>query len=297
MKNDFRSGFVTVVGRPNVGKSTLINQLIGEKVLIMSDKPQTTRNKIKAVYTDDKAQIIFIDTPGIHKGKNKLSKFMSSEISEAMQEMDTLVFMTDGKNKLGPGDKYIIDLIKGIKTPKIALINKSDIYKDNEAVEIELEEMGIFDSVIRISATSGKNLEQVKNFIKDQLPEGPLYFPEDYMTDRPEWFVISEIIREKSMQLLHDEIPHGIGILIEKIEKRSNKEMIDVYGVILCEKKTHKGMIIGKSGMKLQEIGKRSRQDIERLLGSKVYLNLWVKVSENWRDNEKMLRELGYKSW
>lgn len=293
----FKSGFVTVVGRPNVGKSTLINYMVGEKILIMSDKPQTTRNKIKAVVTDEESQIVFIDTPGIHKAKNKLGNFMASEITEAMGEMDVLVFMTDEKNKLGPGDKYIIEQIQDFKMPKIALINKSDIYQDNLSVETEITEMGLFDKVLRISATGGMNVQEVVAFIKDNIEEGPQYFPEDYITDRPEWFVISELIREKALQFLQDEIPHGVGVLIEKIEQRGNKDMMDVYAVIMCEKKSHKGMIIGKEGSKLREIGESARLDIERLLGTKVYLKLWVKISKNWRDDERILRELGYKSW
>ncbi|MDP3386955.1 MAG: GTPase Era [Eubacteriales bacterium] len=293
----FKSGFVTVVGRPNVGKSTLINYMVGEKILIMSDKPQTTRNKIKAVVTDAESQIVFIDTPGIHKAKNKLGNFMASEINEAMGEMDVLIFMTDEKNKLGPGDKYVIEHIKDFKMPKIALINKSDIYKDNLSVEAEIAELGLFDKVLRISATAGMNVQEVVAFIKDNIEEGPQYFPEDYITDRPEWFVISELIREKALQFLQDEIPHGVGVLIEKIEQRENKDMMDVYAVIMCEKKSHKGMIIGKEGSKLREIGENARLDIERLLGTKVYLKLWVKISKNWRDDERILRELGYKSW
>ncbi len=293
----FKSGFVTVVGRPNVGKSTLINYMVGEKILIMSDKPQTTRNKIKAVVTDEDSQIVFIDTPGIHKAKNKLGNFMASEINEAMGEMDVLIFMTDEKNKLGPGDKYIIEQIQDFKMPKIAVINKSDIYKDNLSVEAEITEMDLFDKVLRISATAGMNVQEVVSFIKDNIEEGPQYFPEDYITDRPEWFVISELIREKALQFLQDEIPHGVGVLIEKIEQRENKDMMDVYAVIMCEKKSHKGMIIGKEGSKLREIGENARLDIERLLGTKVYLKLWVKISKNWRDDERILRELGYKSW
>ncbi|HBH13471.1 MAG: GTPase Era [Clostridiales bacterium 38_11] len=293
----FKSGFATVVGRPNVGKSTLINYMVGEKILIMSDKPQTTRNKIKAVVTDEESQIVFIDTPGIHKAKNKLGNFMASEINEAMGEMDVLIFMTDEKNKLGPGDKYIIEQIQDFKMPKIALVNKSDIYKDNLSVEAEITEMDIFDKVLRISATGGMNVQEVVAFIKNNIEEGPQYFPEDYITDRPEWFVISELIREKALQFLQDEIPHGVGVLIEKIEQRENKDMMDVFAVIMCEKKSHKGMIIGKEGSKLREIGESARMDIERLLGTKVYLKLWVKISKNWRDDERILRELGYKSW
>jgi len=222
---------------------------------------------------------------------------MASEISEALEEMDVLIFITDEKNKLGPGDKYIIDKIKDLNLPKIALINKSDIYKDNLSVEEEIREFKIFDQVTRIAAVTGQNIEAAMSFVKAQLKEGPQYFPTDYITDRPEWFVISELIREKALHLLEDELPHGVGVAIEKIEKRDNKELIDVYAVIMCEKKSHKGMIIGKNGAKLHEIGKRARTDIERLLGSQVYLNLWVKISPNWRDNEKMLKELGYKNW
>jgi GTP-binding protein Era len=295
--SEFKSGFVTVVGRPNVGKSTLINYMVGEKVMIMSDKPQTTRNKIRAVYTDKEAQIVFIDTPGIHKGKSKLSNFMKSEIDGALEEMDVLLFITDEKNKLGPGDKYIIEKVKEMAIPKIALVNKSDMYKDNLSVEEEIREMNVFSDVIRISATTGKNIDRIVSFIKETINEGPQYFPEDYMTDRPEWFVISELIREKALLTLEDEVPHGVGVMIEKIEERKNKNMIDVYAVILCERKSHKGIIIGKGGSKLSTIGRKARLDIERLLGTKVYLNLWVKVNKDWRDNERMLKELGYKSW
>lgn len=295
--SEFKSGFVTVVGRPNVGKSTLINYMVGEKVMIMSDKPQTTRNKIRAVYTDKEAQIVFIDTPGIHKGKSKLSNFMKSEIDGALEEMDVLIFITDEKNKLGPGDKYIIEKVREMAIPKIALVNKSDMYKDNLSVEEEIREMNVFSDVIRISATTGKNIDRVVSFIKESINEGPQYFPEDYMTDRPEWFVISELIREKALLTLEDEVPHGVGVMIEKIEERKNKNMIDVYAVILCERNSHKGIIIGKGGSKLSTIGRKARIDIERLLGTKVYLNLWVKVNKDWRDNERMLKELGYKSW
>ena len=295
--SEFKSGFVTVVGRPNVGKSTLINYMVGEKVVIMSDKPQTTRNKIRAVYTDKEAQIVFIDTPGIHKGKSKLSNFMKSEIDGALEDMDVLIFITDEKNKLGPGDKYIIEKVKDMAIPKIALVNKSDVYKDNFSVEIEIRAMNVFSDVIRISATTGKNVDRIVAFIKEKISEGPQYFPEDYITDRPEWFVISELIREKALLELEDEVPHGVGIMIEKIEERKNKNMIDVYAVILCERKSHKGIIIGKGGSKLTTIGRKARLDIEKLLGTKVYLNLWVKIDKNWRDNERTLKELGYKNW
>jgi GTP-binding protein Era len=295
--SEFKSGFVTVVGRPNVGKSTLINYMVGEKVVIMSDKPQTTRNKIRAVYTDKEAQIVFIDTPGIHKGNSKLSNFMKSEIDGALEDMDVLIFITDEKNKLGPGDKYIIEKVKDMAIPKIALVNKSDMYKDNFSVAEEIKEMNIFNDVIRISATTGKNIYRIVDFIKENISEGPQYFPEDYITDRPEWFVISELIREKALLELEDEVPHGVGIMIDKIEERKNKNMIDVYAVILCERKSHKGIIIGKGGSKLTTIGRKARLDIERLLGTKVYLNLWVKIDKNWRDNERTLKELGYKNW
>lgn len=293
----FKSGFVTIIGRPNVGKSTLMNSMIGEKIAIMSDKPQTTRNKIRTVFTDKEAQIIFIDTPGIHKPKNQLGKYMNVEVDAALSEMDLLIMITDECNDIGPGDKFIIEKIRDIKTKKILVINKIDKYKksDLDEIKIKFDEMKIFDNILLISALNNYGVSNLMDCIKSYLSEGPMYFPEDYITDRPERFIIAEIIREKALLYLQDEVPHGVAITIEQIQKRQGKELVDIKATILCEKKSHKSIIIGKNGRKLKGIGKSSRQDIENLLGSKVYLELWVKISKDWRDNNYILNSLGYK--
>ena len=293
----FKSGFTTIIGRPNVGKSTLMNSMIGEKIAIMSDKPQTTRNKILTVYTDKEAQIVFIDTPGIHKPKNQLGEFMNFEVDEAISEMDALIMITDECKIIGPGDKFIIDKIKNTKAHKILVINKIDKYTQNDLNKIEKEfrKYNVFDDIILISALKNIGIEKLINNIKMYLKEGPMYFPEDYLTDRPERFIVSEIIREKALHYLQEEVPHGIAVSIDQMKKRNNKDLVDIRATILCEKKSHKSIIIGKNGRKLKGIGKSARQDIEKLLGSQVYLELWVKISEDWRDNDYILKSLGYR--
>ena len=291
----YKSGFIAIVGRPNVGKSTLTNNLAGEKIAITSDKPQTTRNKINAVYTDNEAQFVFVDTPGIHKPKNKLGDFMSREIEGALESLDVLVFITDEKNKLGPGDRYIIENLRDIKAKKIALINKMDTGDRVENVIAEINEYGIFDEILRVSALKTEDVNYLKQMIKKMLPEGPKYYPEDYLTDRPLRFIAAEIIREKALNLLNQEVPHGVGVQIDKMQQRENSQLMEIFAVIHCEKKSHKGIIIGKNGEMLRKIGENSRREIENLLGTKVYLNLWVKVNKNWRDDERVLKELGYK--
>ncbi len=293
----FKSGFVSVIGRPNVGKSTIINNIIGEKVSIISDKPQTTRNKIQAVYTDEDSQIIFIDTPGIHKPKNKLGEYMGEEIDSSLEGMDLVIFMTDEKKSLGPGDRFIIEKIKGLKTPVIGLVNKIDIHKNFTFVELELKESGVFHKVFPISATQGMNINTLLDEIKNIMPEGPKYYPDDYITDRPERFIIAELIREKALNYLMQEVPHGVGVYIDKIEGSEDGNVINVNATIMCEKKSHKGMIIGKQGSMLKKIGTAARKDINKLLGSKTHLELWVKVKKDWRDDERILRELGYRDW
>ncbi len=293
----FKSGFTTIIGRPNVGKSTLMNSMIGEKIAIMSDKPQTTRNKILTVYTDKEAQIVFIDTPGIHKPKNQLGEFMNLEVDEAISEMDVLIMITDECKTIGPGDKFIIDKIKNAKSRKLLVINKIDKYDQSDITKMEEEfkKFKVFDDIILISALNNIGIKKLINSIKKYLQEGPMYFPEDYLTDRPERFIVSEIIREKALHYLQEEVPHGIAICIDQMKKRNNKDLVDIKATILCEKKSHKSIIIGKNGRKLKGIGKSARQDIEKLLGSQVYLELWVKVSEDWRDNNYILKSLGYR--
>ncbi len=292
----FKSGFETIIGRPNVGKSTLMNSMIGEKISIMSDKPQTTRNKIRTVYTDDEAQIIFLDTPGIHKPKNQLGEFMNAEVDSSIDGMDVLIMLTDEFNKVGPGDEFIIDKIKDLKVKKILVINKIDKFSQEAVVKIaqEFDKYKAFDDIMPMSALNNVGVDSLIKLIIKYLKPGPMYFPSDYITDRPERFVVSEIIREKALMYLNEEVPHGIAIEIEEMKERKNKNLVDIRANILCEKKSHKSIIIGKDGRKIKGIGKSAREDIERLLGSQVNLQLFVKISENWRDNNYLLRTLGY---
>ena len=292
----FKSGFVTIIGRPNVGKSTLMNNLIGEKISIMSDKPQTTRNKIMTVYTDDEAQIIFMDTPGIHKPKNQLGEFMNTEVDSALEEMDVLIMITDEFNKVGPGDEFIIEKIRGAKAKKILIINKIDKFDQEAALRIaaEFDKYKVFDDIIPMSALLNTGVDALLKLIVKYLKPGPMYFPEDFIPDRPERFVVSEIIREKALMYLEDEVPHGIAVEIEEMKERKNRNLVDIRANILCEKKSHKSIIIGKDGRKIKGIGKSAREDIERLLGSQVNLQLFVKISENWRDDNYRLKILGY---
>lgn len=293
----YKSGFVTAIGRPNVGKSTLLNHIIGEKIAIISDKPQTTRNKIQCVYSENDFQVVFIDTPGIHKPKNKLGDFMVKAAKETLNEVDVVLFLVDDSLKLGPGDKYILEDLKDIKTPKILVINKIDKISNEDVDKIisNYKEYDLFTDIITISALNGRGIDRLMSSIKKLLPEGPQYFPGDMITDQPERLIISEIIREKSLHYLDQEIPHGIAVDIDMINVREDKDIIDVRATIYCERDSHKGIIIGKNGRKLKGIGKKSREDIERLLGSQVYLDLWVKVNKNWRENDRMLKTLGYK--
>ncbi len=292
----FKSGFVTIIGRPNVGKSTLMNSMIGEKISIMSDKPQTTRNKIRTVYTDHEAQIIFMDTPGIHKPKNQLGEFMNTEVDSALDEMDVLIMITDEFNKIGPGDEFIIEKIKDIKSKKILIINKIDKFDQEAALRIaaEFEKYKVFDDIVPISALKNFGVDRLTKLIIKYLKPGPMYFPEDYITDRPERFIVAEIIREKALMYLQEEVPHGIAVEIEEMKERKGRDLVDIRASIMCEKKSHKSIIIGKDGRKIKGIGKSAREDIERLLGSQVNLQLFVKIQENWRDNNYLLRSLGY---
>lgn len=292
----FKSGFVTIIGRPNVGKSTLLNRIIGEKMAIISNKPQTTRNKIQCIYNEDNAQIVFIDTPGIHKPKNKLGEYMVSVSNEALDEVDVILFLVDESTHIGHGDEYILEQIKDIKTPKILCINKIDKLKGEQVQTIinNYESLNIFDQIVPISAQDGIGLVGLMDHIKKIIPEGPKYFPDDMITDQPERFIVSEIIREKTLQYLEEEVPHGVAVGIESMRKREDKDIIDINAVIYCERNSHKGIIIGKGGRKLKGIGKSAREDIERLLGSKVYLEIWVKVEKNWRDKERVIKYFGY---
>lgn len=294
---NFKSGFVTIVGRPNVGKSTLINNLIGEKLTIISDKPQTTRNQIRFIITGEDHQIIFIDTPGINKPKNKLGTFMLHEAESTFSEVDVILFLVECDTKAGKGDKYIIDRLKESKTPVILVINKIDLIKKEEifAVINEYKDLMDFDAIIPISALRGESVSSIVTEVKKYLPEGPKYFPDDMITDQPERQIVAELIREKILNLIRDEIPHGVAVEITTMKERSDKNIIDIGATIFCEKKSHKGIIIGKNGDMLKKIGSTSRIDIERLLGAKVFLELWVKIREDWRNSENMMKNFGFK--
>lgn len=292
-----RSGFVSIVGRPNVGKSTLLNAVLGEKIAITTSKPQTTRNTIRGIYTntEDEVQIVFIDTPGIHKPKTKLGEYMTDTAINTFKEVDALVLIVDDELSAGPGDKYILDLVKDADTPKILVINKIDVLGPDKFRRIyeEYDKLGIFKEIFGISALNGTHVERLVSAITELLDEGPMYFPADMVTDHPERFIVSEIIREKLLLYLNDEIPHGAAVEIETYKE--TPKLTKIGAVIYCEKKSHKGIIIGKDGKKLKGIGKDARIEIEGLLGTKVFLELWVKVKEHWRDSDIALSNFGYK--
>lgn len=293
----YKSGFVTVLGRPNVGKSTLLNQVIGEKISIISDKPQTTRNKILLIYTEESSQIIFIDTPGMQMPRNKLGEYMLKISKSTLDEVDVVTFMVDNSLEIGKMDSMIIEDLKLLSTPVVLLINKIDELKDEEVFQLidKYNSMGIFEEIIPISALNNINIDKYINALKKIIPEGPQYFPGDMITDQPERFIVSEIIREKALIGLEEEVPHGIYVSIDSMKKRENDDIVDVFANIFVEKKSHKGIVIGKNGKKLKQIGKYSRRDIETLLGSKVNLQLWVKVEKNWRERESKVKYFGYK--
>jgi len=296
----FKSGFVTIIGRPNVGKSTLLNGIIGEKIAIMSSKPQTTRHKITGVYNDDDRQIIFVDTPGIHRPKNKLGDYMVTSAKSAVDDVDVVILMVDHSTKIGPGDEYLLEFIEAAKVDVILAINKVDLISP-DAFKLIFEAYSQFSfikKVIGLSAVNGKGIPELIKAIKEDLPEGPAFYPTDHMTDQTERTIVGEIVREKVLMYIDDEIPHGVAVEVQSMKQRTNKDNIQIYDIevdIICEKTSHKGIIIGKEGRKLKGIGKSARQDIETLLQTKVNLQLFVKVREGWRDNTNFLKNLGYK--
>ena len=292
----FKSGFVSIVGRPNVGKSTLMNNVVGEKIAIMSDKPQTTRNTIQAVYTDEECQIVFLDTPGIHKPKNKLGEFMVKSATDAFKNVDLVLFVVDDSKKIGPGDRKIIEDLRGIKTPVILVLNKIDKLEESELFELMqlYSNEDLFKAIVPISALKGRNVNELLKVIGNYLQEGPKYFPDYMITDQPERVLVSELIREKVLHYLNDEVPHGVAVEVERMKSRQDKDIVDISAVIYCERDSHKGIIIGKNGRKLKGIGKSAREDMELLLGSKINLQLWVKVEENWRNLQNYITDFGY---
>jgi len=297
MNKPFKSGFVAIIGRPNVGKSTLLNQIIGQKVAIMSDKPQTTRNKIHGVYTKDELQIVFLDTPGIHKPQSKLGDYMSKVTESTFRDVDVVLFLVDVVEGIGAGDQFIMKQLQNINIPVILAMNKIDqVHPEALLPVIDLyRKMYNFAEMVPISARNGNNIGTLLEQIAKYLPSGPQYYPTDQITDHPEQFICAELIREKILHLTREEIPHSIAVFIESMHSDA-KGIAHISAVIYVERDSQKGIIIGKKGALLKEIGKRARQDIESLLGSKTYLELWVKVQKDWRNHERVLRELGFQN-
>ncbi|QFT89892.1 GTPase Era [Bacillus sp. THAF10] len=293
---NFKSGFVSIIGRPNVGKSTFLNRVIGQKIAIMSDKPQTTRNKIQGVYTEDNAQIVFIDTPGIHKPKHKLGDFMMKVAQNTLKEVDLVLFMVNAKEGLGRGDEFIIEKLKETSTPVYLVINKiDDIHPDELLPIIETyKSLFPFKEIVPISALQGNNVETLLEQIKGFLPVGPQYYPADQVTDHPERFIVAELIREKVLHLTREEVPHSIAVALDSMKKRNDKDIVDIQATVVVERDSQKGIVIGKQGKVLKEVGQKARADIEALLGSKVFLELWVKVQKDWRNKQSQLRDFGF---
>ena len=297
-RSGYKSGFISIIGRPNVGKSTFLNRVIGQKIAIMSDKPQTTRNKVQGVLTTDDSQMIFIDTPGIHKPKHKLGDFMLKVSKNTLREVDVIMFMVNAEQKLGKGDEFILEMLAGNPTPVFLVINKIDAIHPDELIGIieSYKERYDFAEIVPISALQGNNVENLLVTLEKYLPEGPQYYPADQVTDHPERFIISELIREKVLHLTREEIPHSIAVVIDKIRRdEENEDKIHVAATIIVERDSQKGIVIGKRGALLKEVGTRARKDIEMLLGSKVYLELWVKVQKDWRNKSTHLRDFGFR--
>ena len=296
MNDTFKSGFISIIGRTNVGKSTLMNRLIGEKIAIMSNKPQTTRNRIQTVLTTDTYQAVFIDTPGIHTPQNKLGVMMIKTANTTLNEVDIIFYLVEPHPIIGKNEATIIEKLKSVHTPIFLCINKIDSVSKEEIAETinKYKEELDFSEIIPISAYEGANIDALLKCIEKYLPEGPQFFPDDVLTDQPERQIVAELIREKALHLLDKEIPHGIAVEIDTMKSRKNGDIVDIEATIVCERDSHKRIIIGKQGAMIKEIGSKARYDMERLLGSKVYLTLWVKVKKNWRDSQFLLKNYGF---
>ena len=294
---NYKSGFVTLIGRPNVGKSTLMNQLIGQKIAITSDKPQTTRNRIQTVYTDERGQIIFLDTPGIHKAKNRLGEYMVNTAERTFGEVDLILWLVEPTTFMGAGERHIAEVLEKVKTPVVLVINKIDTVKKEELLKVIecYKDCHDFAEIIPVSALKGDNKDELTSLIYRYLPYGPMFYDEDTVTDQPERQIVAELIREKSLKLLSDEIPHGIAVVIDRMKERPNGNLIDIDATIICERDSHKGIIIGKQGAMLKKIGMQARVEIEDLLGVKTNLKLWVKVKKDWRDSDFLIKNFGYR--
>ena len=297
MKDNFKSGFVTIIGRPNVGKSALMNHLIGQKIAITSNKPQTTRNRIQTVYTDmERGQIVFLDTPGIHQAKNKLGEYMVNVAEHTLSEVDVILWLVEPSTFIGAGEQHIIKQLKKTKTPVILIINKVDTVEREKILEYIDAYRKVFDfaEIVPASALREQNLDTVVDVIFKYLPYGPMFYDEETVTDQPERAIVAEIIREKALHALDDEIPHGIAVYIDRMKERRGQNIIDIDATIVCERDSHKGIIIGKGGSMLKKIGSNARYEMERLLDTQVNLKLWVKVRKDWRDSELMMKNFGY---
>ena len=298
MKDNFKSGFVTIIGRPNVGKSTLMNHLIGQKIAITSNKPQTTRNRIQTVYTDmERGQIVFLDTPGIHQAKNKLGEYMVNVAEHTLSEVDVILWLVEPSTFIGAGEQHIIKQLKKTKTPVILIINKVDTVEREKILEYIDAYRKVFDfaEIVPASALREQNLDTVVDVIFKYLPYGPMFYDEETVTDQPERAIVAEIIREKALHALSEEVPHGIAVSIDQMKKRKGRKMFDIDATIICERDSHKGIIIGKQGAMLKKIGTNARYEIEHLLDAKVNLKLWVKVKKDWRDSDYMIKNFGYR--
>jgi len=300
----FKSGFVTLIGRPNVGKSTLMNNLIGQKIAITSSKPQTTRNRIQTVYTDETGQIIFLDTPGIHKAQNKLGEYMDSVAERTLSEVDVVLWLVEPTTFIGKGEQHIAELLSATKTPVILVVNKIDTVEKGELLPVidKYKDMVNFKACVPVSAATGENKEDLLETVFDLLPEGPMYYDEDVVTDQAERQITAELIREQALRRLKDEVPHGVAVVIDSMKeekdtsvRHSHKNIMNIEATIFCERDSHKGIIIGKKGAMLKEIGTNARHQISDLLGMKVNLNLWVKVKKDWRHSDSLMKNFGYK--
>ena len=300
----FKSGFVTLIGRPNVGKSTLMNNLIGQKIAITSSKPQTTRNRIQTVYTDETGQIIFLDTPGIHKAQNKLGEYMDSVAERTLSEVDAVLWLVEPTTFIGKGEQHIAELLSATKTPVILVVNKIDTVEKGELLPVidKYKDMVNFKACVPVSAATGENKEDLLETVFDLLPEGPMYYDEDVVTDQAERQITAELIREQALRRLKDEVPHGVAVVIDSMKeekdtsvRHSHKNIMNIEATIFCERDSHKGIIIGKKGAMLKEIGTNARHQISDLLGMKVNLNLWVKIKKDWRNSDSLMKNFGYK--
>lgn len=297
MDKNFKSGFIAILGRPNVGKSTILNQMLNQKVAIVTSKVQTTRNRIQGIYTTEDAQMIFIDTPGIHKPKNELGNYMNQTAFSVLDGIDVVLFVVDGSEKVGAGDLFILESLKKVKVPVLLVVNKVDLLQENEQKLVEniesYKESFSFNGGITLSASNGFNIDKLKDMIKDRLDFGPMYYPEDQLLDQPERFVVAEIIREKVLLTTNDEVPHSVAVTIESFKEKNN--IIEINADIVVERPSQKKIIIGKNGSKIKEIGTQARKDIVKFLGSKIYLELFVKVETDWRNKTSRLKEFGYR--